>query len=84
MKIKHQSPLLQFWSNIEGEPENVGNWQNASEPQDCILVVSDDGEMGVKIMSRDPKPVNEDDSFHVQHVQTAESWIIGLKLYGDG
>ena len=56
----------------------MSGWQNADEPQDGILEVSDDGVIGTEIVSTDPKPVGEGDAICVQHVQTEEKpyyWV---------
>ena len=70
-----QNLLLLFGGNTQ---------QNADEPQDHILAVSDDGVMGAKVVLTDHKPVGKGDTICVQHIQTEEKHIIGLKLYGDG
>ena len=49
MKIVHENLLLPFEGNIEGGHGNKENQQDANEPEDCILVVSDDGVPGTEI-----------------------------------
>ena len=83
VKIVHQNLLLLFGGNIKDSPENEGNWQNANEPQDCILAVSDDGGTGIEVVSTDPKPVGEGDAICVHH-KLKKSKIIGLKPYRYG
>ena len=70
----HWNPLLPFGEYIDNEV----SWQDADGPQDCILVVSDDGMPGTEVMSTDPKPVDEGDAICVQRVQTGKK----AKLFG--
>ena len=84
VEIVHENLLLPFGGNIKGGPVDKGNQQDVNEPQDSIITVSSDGETEAEGVSTDPKPVGEGDSIYVQHTQTEESQIIGLKLYGDG
>ena len=73
VKIVHQNLLFPFGGNVEEGPKNKGNWQQAAnKPQDCILAASDEAVSGTEVLLTDPKPVDEVDTIHVQHVQTEE------------
>ena len=62
MKIVHQNMLLPFGGNIEGGSENKGSQQDVDRPQDCILVVSDDGFPETEAVSTDSEPKGEADA----------------------
>ena len=70
VKVVHRNLLFPFGGNIEGCPENEGNWQDASEPQDCILAVSGDGVTETEVVLTDIKPVGDGDAICVQCVKT--------------
>ena len=65
--------ILPFGGNIEGDPGNDKNQQDVDEPQDSISADSDSRGLEAEVVSTDPKPADEGDAIHMQHIQTGES-----------
>ena len=79
-RVVHQNLLLPFGGNIEGDPGNEENWQEVNDAQESISRDSDNRELEAEVVLTDPKPVDEGDAIHVQHIQRKTELLASVHM----